>query len=95
MSWYPWGRHGEAQRQYMSAAGGNGPTAKDKIESFVTESTIEGVLEMLSAYPELKVGKFDPFPTDDAELSSWLDELEESQAQELCDMLGKVQPVKH
>ena len=73
----------------MSAAGG-GPSAIETIESFVTESTVEGILEMLEVYPELKVGKFDPFPADDSELAAWLDELETEEAQELCDILGKV-----
>ena len=89
MSWFPWGKHGEAKKQFMSAAG-SGKSAKSKIEEFVTESTIEGVCEMLQAYPQMQVGKFEDFPTGDADMSIWLDELDESEAQELCDLLGKV-----
>ena len=89
MSWFPWGRHGEDKKQFMSSAA-EGKSAKSKIEEYITESTIEGVHEMLQAYPEMQVGKFADFPTGDADLYMWLDELEEAEAQEICNLLGQI-----
>ena len=43
---------------------------------------------MLQAYPQLAVGKFEDFPNNDQDLAVWLEDLEESEAQELCNLLG-------
>ena len=74
MTFKPWGKHDEAEKQVICHTSFV-YSAREKLEEFVTESTIDGVKEMLRAYPQLKVGKFDPFPCDDAELHIWLEEL--------------------
>ena len=77
----------------MSAAGA-GSGHKEMIESYVTASSYSGVCEMLEAYPQMRVGKFAEFPTSDADLPVWLDDLDESEAEVLCQALADNSPEK-
>ena len=49
---------------------------------------------MLDACPQMQVGKFKEFPTSDADLPVWLDDLEEDDAEVLCKALDEHKPSK-
>lgn len=90
----PWGEHG-AMRRNVTTATGTGSTAKDLIEEYIEKSSHAGVVEMLEAYPEMRISKFAEFPDHDVDYPIWLDELEEEEAEDIKNAIERIKPTKY